>query len=162
MEKEALHLRPFLSRCFYGYLHITCCLHFSLEENKKEKANDEVASSRRSIDYKKVSVAWRNWIEGKAANLIDPNLSAGSNRDMMRCIHIGLLCVQENVANRPTMALVVHMLTGGTLSLPTPSKPAFFMHSSTTTDNLESSALDQSNNFQLSLNTASITELSPR
>ncbi|KAJ0098070.1 hypothetical protein Patl1_27507 [Pistacia atlantica] len=68
-----------------------------------------------------LTYAWRNWIERKAANLIDPNLSAGSNRDMMRCIHIGLLCVQEIVANRPTMALVVHMLTGGALSLPTPS-----------------------------------------
>ncbi|KAJ0096669.1 hypothetical protein Patl1_27490 [Pistacia atlantica] len=109
-----------------------------------------------------LTYAWRNWIEGKAANLIDPNLTAGSNRDMMRCIHIGLLCVQENVASRPTMASVVHMLTGGTLSLPTPSKPAFFMHSSTTTDNLESSTLDQSSNFQFSLNKASITELSPR
>ncbi|XP_031284383.1 putative receptor-like protein kinase At4g00960 isoform X1 [Pistacia vera] len=109
-----------------------------------------------------LTYAWRNWIEGNTMNLIDPNLRVGSNRDMMRCIHIGLLCVQDNVANRPTMASVVHMLTGGTLSLPTPSKPAFFMDSNTTTDNLESSALDQSNNFQFSLNEASITELSPR
>ncbi|XP_031254692.1 cysteine-rich receptor-like protein kinase 18 [Pistacia vera] len=109
-----------------------------------------------------LTYAWRNWIEGKAVNLIDPNLRVGSNRDMMRCIHIGLLCVQENVANRPTMASVVHMLTGDTLSIPTPSKPAFFMHFSTTTDKLESTALDQSKNFQFSLNEASITDSGPR
>ncbi|KAJ0097425.1 hypothetical protein Patl1_27485 [Pistacia atlantica] len=107
--------------------------------------------------------AWRNWIEGNAVNLIDPNLRVGSNRDMMRCIHIGLLCVQENVANRPTMASVVLMLTGGPLSLPTPSKPAYFMHSSTKTDKLESPTLHLSKNYvQFSLNETSITELEPR
>ncbi|KAJ0097424.1 hypothetical protein Patl1_27500 [Pistacia atlantica] len=39
---------------------------------------------------------------------------------MMRCIHIVLLCVRENVVNRPTMASVVLMLTGCSLSLPVP------------------------------------------
>ncbi|GKV14375.1 hypothetical protein SLEP1_g25270 [Rubroshorea leprosula] len=48
---------------------------------------------------------------------------------MMRCIHIGLLCVQENVAHRPTMASVVLMLSDNLISLPVPSKPAFFLHS---------------------------------
>ena len=43
----------------------------------------------------------------------------------MRCIHIGLLCVQENVAARPTMASVVQMLNSHSSSLPTPAQPAF-------------------------------------
>ncbi|XWS15625.1 hypothetical protein CRYUN_Cryun34aG0017500 [Craigia yunnanensis] len=58
-----------------------------------------------------LSFAWRNWRAGTALNLIDPTLSDGSRNEMMRCIHIALLCVQENVAARPTMASVVLMLS---------------------------------------------------
>ena len=53
---------------------------------------------------------------------------------MMRCIHIGLLCVQEDLNDRPTMASVVLMLSSATLTLPVPSEPAFFMHSTTNTE----------------------------
>ncbi|KAL5839824.1 hypothetical protein ACOSQ4_012432 [Xanthoceras sorbifolium] len=42
----------------------------------------------------------------------------------MKCIHIGLLCVQESVSDRPTMASVVIMLNSNSLTLPAPSKPA--------------------------------------
>ncbi|KAL2467189.1 Cysteine-rich receptor-like protein kinase 10 [Abeliophyllum distichum] len=59
------------------------------------------------------SCAWKNWREGTAENIVDPTLreSPGSLRDIVRCIHISLLCVQENAADRPTMASVVLMLT---------------------------------------------------
>ena len=50
--------------------------------------------------------------------------------EIIRYIHIGLLCVQENVADRPTMASVVLMLSSYSITLPTPSKPAFCMHGS--------------------------------
>ncbi|KAK2968866.1 hypothetical protein RJ640_023916 [Escallonia rubra] len=78
------------------------------------------------------SYAWKNWREGTGSNLIDPALRAesGSIRDILRCIHIGLLCVQENVASRPTMASVVLMLNSFSITLPMPSEPAFFMYSS--------------------------------
>ena len=94
--------------------------------------------------------AWKNWQAGKSLNLIDPTLSFGSSSDIVRCIHIGLLCVQENVASRPTMASVVIMLTSNSLSLPLPSKPAFYIH---TTD-LHFTPFS-TNNF-------SITQLDPR
>ncbi|KAF2291513.1 hypothetical protein GH714_025018 [Hevea brasiliensis] len=70
-------------------------------------------------------LSWRNWNEGTALNLIDPTLTVGSRSEMMRCIHIGLLCVQEHEANRPTMAQVVTMLSTYSITLPVPSKPAF-------------------------------------
>ncbi|BBH05689.1 cysteine-rich RECEPTOR-like protein kinase 6 [Prunus dulcis] len=74
-----------------------------------------------------LSDAWKSWREGTASNLIDPTLRTGSRSEIMRCIHIGLLCVQENVADRPTMASVIVMLNSYSLSLPVPSQPAFFM-----------------------------------
>lgn len=59
---------------------------------------------------------------------------------MLRCIHIGLLCVQENAADRPTMASVVLMLSSFSLTLPVPSEPAFFMHSNIDESNTQSKA----------------------
>nr|GME12034.1 putative receptor-like protein kinase At4g00960 [Ipomoea batatas] len=83
-----------------------------------------------------LSNAWTQWREGTALNLVDPilrgNNSSGSVQEMMKCIHMALLCVQENVADRPTMSTVVLMLSGSSLSLPLPSAPPFFMHSSIT------------------------------
>ncbi|XP_019162741.1 PREDICTED: putative receptor-like protein kinase At4g00960 [Ipomoea nil] len=80
-----------------------------------------------------LSYAWAQWREGTTLNLVDPILrgnSSGSVQEMMKCIHMALLCVQENVGDRPTMSTVVLMLTGSSLSLPLPSAPPFFMHSS--------------------------------
>ncbi|XP_034697317.1 putative receptor-like protein kinase At4g00960 [Vitis riparia] len=74
--------------------------------------------------------AWKSWREGTISNLIDPILRCGSISETMRCVHIGLLCVQENVTKRPTMDFVVLMLSGNSLTLPVPSRPPSFMHSS--------------------------------
>lgn len=54
----------------------------------------------------------------------------------MRCIHIGLLCIQEDAADRPTMAAVALMLNSYSLSLTIPLKPAFFYGSRTGTESL--------------------------
>ncbi|KAJ0454368.1 putative protein kinase RLK-Pelle-DLSV family [Helianthus annuus] len=80
-----------------------------------------------------LSHAWKSWRDGTASSLIDPVLRDGSNslRDMIRCIHIGLLCVQEDLNERPTMASVVLMLGSLSLTLPVPSEPAFFVHTNT-------------------------------
>nr|XP_043619206.1 cysteine-rich receptor-like protein kinase 15 [Erigeron canadensis] len=78
-----------------------------------------------------LSHAWKCWRDGTASSLIDPTLCTSSLRDMLRCIHIGLLCVQEDVNERPTMASVVLMLSSASLTLPVPSEPAFFMRTST-------------------------------
>ncbi|KAK9946099.1 hypothetical protein M0R45_011576 [Rubus argutus] len=75
-----------------------------------------------------VSSAWRYWREGTASNLIDSTLMpAVSSSEIMRCIHIGLLCLQQSVADRPTMTSVIQMLTSDSPSLPTPSQPTLFV-----------------------------------
>ena len=71
--------------------------------------------------------AWTNWRNGRAANIIDPTLNNGLGDEIVRCIHIGLLCVQEKVADRPTMAEVVLMLDSHSFALPVPLQPAYFM-----------------------------------
>ncbi|PWA73723.1 Zinc finger, RING/FYVE/PHD-type [Artemisia annua] len=77
--------------------------------------------------------AWKTWRNGTTVNMIDPILKAGSSslHSIIRSIHIGLLCVQEKVNDRPTMASVVLMLNSFAVTLPVPSEPAFFLHSNT-------------------------------
>lgn len=53
-----------------------------------------------------------------------------SNEEVLRCIHIGLLCVQEDPKERPTMALVLLMLNSYSVYLPRPSTPGFLTQSS--------------------------------
>ncbi|XWS15620.1 hypothetical protein CRYUN_Cryun34aG0017000 [Craigia yunnanensis] len=118
-----------------------------------------------------LSFAWRNWKDGKAMDLVDPNLKDGSRTELMRCIHIGLLCVQEDVAERPNMDSVVLMLSSYSVTLPLPSQPAFFVNSKTQSGmmwspDLSSGATESSqprNEIAVySENEVSITELHPR
>ncbi|CAL5209774.1 unnamed protein product [Lathyrus oleraceus] len=83
-----------------------------------------------------LSFAWKSWREGKSTNIIDPSLKNYSPNEIMRCIHIGLLCIQEDAADRPTMAAVALMLNSYSLSLTIPLKPAFFYGSRTGTESL--------------------------
>ncbi|XP_059436942.1 cysteine-rich receptor-like protein kinase 44 [Corylus avellana] len=70
-----------------------------------------------------LSHAWKNWREGTTSNLIDPTLEVSSTTEILRCIHIGLLCVQENLAKRPTIASVVLMLSSYSITLSVPIEP---------------------------------------
>ncbi|KAF9588268.1 hypothetical protein IFM89_008685 [Coptis chinensis] len=74
-----------------------------------------------------LSYAWRQWEEGIALELIEPTLrECYSRKEVMRCIHIGLLCAQEDVVRRPTMASVVLMLNSYSVTLPLPTAPPLF------------------------------------
>lgn len=82
----------------------------------------------------------------------------------MRCIHSGLLCLQEFITDRPTTAMTVLMRNSYSITLPVPSQPAFFMHSNIESDhNLEVTGSEHSRGsyVQHSANEASITELYP-
>ncbi|XP_050157478.1 cysteine-rich receptor-like protein kinase 29 [Malus sylvestris] len=103
-----------------------------------------------------LSYAWKSWKEDTASNLIDPMLKSGSIPETMRCIHIGLLCVQQNIADRPTMAAVIHMLTSYSLDLPVPSQPAFFIVGSDVTA-VQGLNQSRSSSIQQSVNEVSTT-----
>ncbi|KAF7840696.1 cysteine-rich receptor-like protein kinase 10 [Senna tora] len=72
-------------------------------------------------------IAWKLWKDGEPLELLDPTLRESyTPNEVMRCIHIGLLCVQEDPEERPTMASIVLMLDSYSVTLPTPTQPAFF------------------------------------
>ncbi|XP_013594180.1 PREDICTED: cysteine-rich receptor-like protein kinase 29 [Brassica oleracea var. oleracea] len=101
---------------------------------------------------------WRSWREDIIKSVIDPSLSTGSTNEILRCIHIGLLCVQENAATRPTMASVALMLNSDSFTLPTPTWPAFVLES-VMPQNVSSSSTEE---LQMSSNDVTISELCPR
>ncbi|KAL2931590.1 Cysteine-rich receptor-like protein kinase 25 [Bienertia sinuspersici] len=73
-----------------------------------------------------LSYVWRLWNEGKAMDLVDSALNnCFSKEEALKCIHIGLLCIQENANDRPKMNLIVATLNGQAINLPTPKPPLF-------------------------------------
>ncbi|KAH7660840.1 S-receptor-like serine/threonine-protein kinase protein [Dioscorea alata] len=70
--------------------------------------------------------AWRLWNEGKVLDLLDPLIgNSFSVTQVMRCINIGLLCVQEKPEDRPIMSSVVIMLGNDDAPLLEPKEPGF-------------------------------------
>ncbi|XP_016463106.1 receptor-like serine/threonine-protein kinase SD1-8 [Nicotiana tabacum] len=70
--------------------------------------------------------AWKLWKEGRGSELLDPSVGETfSPCEVMRCIQVGLLCVQEQAEDRPKMATVVLMLGSESASLPQPKTPGF-------------------------------------
>ncbi|KAF5207898.1 Cysteine-rich receptor-like protein kinase [Thalictrum thalictroides] len=75
--------------------------------------------------YNLLGYVWQKWNENKVLEIMDPTLAESYNsQELMRCIHIGLLCVQDHASDRPTMSMVVSMLSSEGI-LPLPKQPAF-------------------------------------
>jgi hypothetical protein len=70
--------------------------------------------------------AWQLWKEGLWLQLVDTSLVSDVHAlEIVRCINIALLCVQELAADRPTMSHVVSMLSSESTTLPEPKHPAY-------------------------------------
>ena len=70
--------------------------------------------------------AWELWQQGQGLELVDSTLRDSCIQDQaLRCIHVGLLCVEETAVDRPTMSDIIPMLTSESESLPLPRRPAF-------------------------------------
>ncbi|KAF8411269.1 hypothetical protein HHK36_003816 [Tetracentron sinense] len=70
---------------------------------------------------------WDFWSEDRALDLVDSSMAGSySAHEVLRCIHVGLLCVQESARDRPPMSTVIFML-GNETTLPPPKQPAFML-----------------------------------
>ncbi|XP_077219501.1 cysteine-rich receptor-like protein kinase 7 [Tasmannia lanceolata] len=70
--------------------------------------------------------AWKLWCEDKVLDLVDPIIAESCPpSEASKCIHIGLLCVQQDAADRPPMSSVLVMLVSDAMTLPRPTQPAF-------------------------------------
>ncbi|KAG7546488.1 Protein kinase domain [Arabidopsis suecica] len=107
--------------------------------------------------------AWRLWNNRTALDLVDPLIADNcQNSEVVRCIHIGLLCVQEDPVKRPTISTVFMMLTSNTVTLPVPRQPGFFIQSRPVKDPPDSDQSTTTKSIPASIDDESITDLYPR
>ncbi|GLT56079.1 hypothetical protein SLA2020_291520 [Shorea laevis] len=72
-----------------------------------------------------IGQAWKLWKEGCPLELIDSFVKESCTlSEVLRCIHIGLLCVQQHYKDRPSMSSVVLML-GSEAELVQPKEPGY-------------------------------------
>ncbi|KAL7142752.1 hypothetical protein ABFS83_08G144900 [Erythranthe nasuta] len=70
--------------------------------------------------------AWKLWNEDNVVEMIDTRISSPDfQTEIMRCLHIGLLCVQEFAINRPNISTVLSMLSSEIVDLQLPEHPGF-------------------------------------
>ncbi|KAG2582744.1 hypothetical protein PVAP13_6KG170800 [Panicum virgatum] len=121
-----------------------------------------------------LSHVWDNWRAGSMVDVVDPLLAVSRypESEVVNCIEIGLLCVQENPADRPDASAVMLMLSSPTTmsnDRRAPSRPAFVFSSGFTQSDRpprsgarSSDGVLQSSATTVSENEVSISELQPR
>ncbi|KAK9215431.1 hypothetical protein WN944_007436 [Citrus x changshan-huyou] len=106
-----------------------------------------------------LTYTWKLWCKGEALELMDPVLKQSFvAAELLKCIHIGLLCVQEDPAVRPNMSSVAVMLASDTVTLPQPTQPAFSAGRIVAKSGQSSS----SDSKVCSVNVVTLSDVSPR
>ncbi|KZV16038.1 hypothetical protein F511_26167 [Dorcoceras hygrometricum] len=114
-------------------------------------------NSFRSTEYPSIiGNAWQLWDRGVSIELLDPSIASNPcpQEQVLRCIHVGMLCVQDIAAQRPNMSNVVLMLESENAVLPMPRQPTFTSLSRHTVDPLvldEDAEVESSNNATISV-----------
>ncbi|XP_048548139.1 cysteine-rich receptor-like protein kinase 6 [Triticum urartu] len=125
------------------------------------RKSNSFVNSEQSIDL--LSLVWEHWTSSTVEKLVDPSMRGPSpGGQMLKLVNIGLLCVQDNPADRPTMSAVHVMLSSNTTSsMQAPSRPTFCI------DAMEGYSSQfrftgDSRPKAMSPNDLSLTELEPR
>jgi len=115
---------------------------------------------------KVLAQAWKNWIDRTPFQILDPKVRGSYSRnEVQRCIHIALLCVQENPVERPSMATIMLALNSYSVTLGFPRQPASLVRGRATTERLRHQLdSDHSNSSSIPFSAADslITQVYPR
>ncbi|VAH45148.1 unnamed protein product [Triticum turgidum subsp. durum] len=121
-------------------------------------------NSEQSVDL--LSLIWEHWTSGTILEIADPSLASRSSvpeEEILTYVHIGLMCVQESPADRPTMSRANAILNSDTVSLQAPSKPAFCIRACTAgPEPRHGASQGRGRPAVVSPNEVSLTELVPR
>uniref|UniRef100_A0A8R7PE17 Cysteine-rich receptor-like protein kinase 10 n=1 Tax=Triticum urartu TaxID=4572 RepID=A0A8R7PE17_TRIUA len=121
-------------------------------------------NSEQSVDL--LSIIWEHWTKGTILEIADPSLASRSSapeEEILTYVHIGLMCVQESPADRPTMSRANAILNSDTVSLQAPSKPAFCIRASSAgPEPRHGASQGRGRPAVVSPNEVSLTELVPR
>ncbi|XP_074563732.1 receptor-like serine/threonine-protein kinase SD1-8 isoform X2 [Curcuma longa] len=89
------------------------------------KKNRGIYNSARNLNL--LGYTWSLWKEGNGLKLVDESIGYSfSKAEILKCIKIALLCVQEHPQDRPTMSTILLMVgTTDIASIPQPQQPGF-------------------------------------
>ena len=94
--------------------------------------------------------AWSLWKDGNTKDFVDSSIvDSCSLNETIRCVHIGLLCVQGSPNARPLVSSIVSFLENGDISLPTPKEPMYFAEDNYGTDGAAENAVNSKNNMSV-------------
>ncbi|KAJ1276199.1 hypothetical protein BS78_05G196000 [Paspalum vaginatum] len=107
-------------------------------------------------------LVWKHWVEGTISKIADPGLGRHyPMAEVLKCVNIALLCVQQNPTDRPSMSAIVVMLSSDTVSLEAPYRPAYVDRSRSYSETSTERVIDIKDEL-CSEPHSSITELMPR
>lgn len=95
----------------------------------------EIISGKRAVGSYKLSgrsyelrrYAWQLWKDERCDEFVDPSLGEEyQEMDIIRCIQVALLCVQDSAEDRPTMHDVTAVLSNRNSRLLMPAQPGSF------------------------------------
>ncbi|KAF7074210.1 hypothetical protein CFC21_079114 [Triticum aestivum] len=99
--------------------------------------------------------SWNMWKEARTSELPDSSILDTSSDEVLLCVHVALLCVQENPDDRPLMSSVVFVLENGSSTLTSPNRPAYFARQSAAVNQIRT-------DIQTSVNSFTLTEIEGR
>ncbi|XP_025887847.2 G-type lectin S-receptor-like serine/threonine-protein kinase At4g03230 isoform X2 [Solanum lycopersicum] len=116
----------------------------------------EIISGKRNMEFfEEVNLtgyAWRLWMEDRALDMMDQTIvDTFEDKEVIKCVNVALLCVQEDPGDRPTMSNVVVMLGGESMTLPRPSQPHFITRRNALSTSSSSSKLYSTFNKELAI-----------
>ncbi|KAA8533179.1 hypothetical protein F0562_033288 [Nyssa sinensis] len=105
----------------------------SFQEDKSHISTAIAGTLSQVADYTDsiVTIAWKHFQLGTLEEFLDPNLmlhnyhNSSMKNDVLRVVHIGLLCTQEAQSLRPSMSKALVMLVKKDGHLAAPTKPPF-------------------------------------
>ncbi|PWA82873.1 Apple-like protein [Artemisia annua] len=124
--------------CFF----IFCCIRKKKGNRPKREVGYNLAASSKSLEGSFINndigenvdlhafdmstiVVWDLWKQDKPLTVVDSALGNSFDaREIILCMHVGILCVQESATDRPTMT-EAFMLSNRDTKLPSPNQPAF-------------------------------------
>ncbi|XP_013657428.2 G-type lectin S-receptor-like serine/threonine-protein kinase At1g11300 [Brassica napus] len=120
----------------------------------------EIVSGRRNSNSTLLAYAWSIWNEGEITELVDPVIfEQVFEKEIKKCVHIALLCVQEAANDRPSVATMCSMLSSEIVDIPEPKQPAFITRNVVASEEAGSS---ENSEPKASINNVTITDVSGR
>ncbi|XP_009788892.1 G-type lectin S-receptor-like serine/threonine-protein kinase At4g03230 isoform X1 [Nicotiana sylvestris] len=116
----------------------------------------EIISGKRNMEFFEdvnlTGYVWRLWMKDKTLDMMDQTIvETCDDKEVIKCVNVALLCVQEDPGDRPTMSNVVLMLGGESMTLPRPNQPAFITRRNAATTSSSSSKMYATSNKELTI-----------